>query len=46
MRVRMWGLVALIAVGVLVDCAVCVHIHRLPEARGYAMHTERETALD
>ena len=32
----MWGLVALIVVG--------VHLHRLPEARGYAVHPENETA--
>ena len=42
----MWGLVALIVVGVRVDCAVCVHIHRLPEAHGYALRPVGETALD
>ena len=38
----MWALVALLVAGVVVDCVVCVHIHQLPEARGYVMHPERD----
>lgn len=40
----MWGLAVLIVAGVLVDCAVCAHIHRLPEAHGYTTHLGKETA--
>lgn len=38
-----WGGVAL--VGAIVNCAACVHMHRLPEAKGYTVHSQPPDVL-